>query len=619
MIQQLKSVVGLSLLVFLFTFYHFDPTIESGLDPSYAFGLNYIFAHKIPFGTQVVYTYGPLGFLYFPQVIGANFLIGLILVSLLRFGFIYSFLRLGSSVNKDFWPIHTALAFFLCSFLYLDFILVAALTCLLFLYDQSKAKKWLLLAAIYSVCALLIKSSFGVLCASIAFSYSIYSLVKSKNQTPLIWLSLASIAVFIMIWLILYQHSEGMLLYLYGTWQLSSGNSSAMILEVSNNWWLFGAFLISFFLAIYLAKDKQVNLLYSVSILALIASWKYAFAREENYHLKFLFDYLVVFAALFLLVSKTFKPQALAMVLLSILLYFQSMKATGMYQVEESLAFDGIKNFSKNVVNYNQTVQAALEKSAKNLQNKKLSDSLLSVIGNQSIDFFPWELTYAAANQLNWQPRPNLQSGAYTPWLDKNNANFIASKNGPEFYLWEMDKPNGGVDCFDSRYYLNDEPHTIFTLFNKYELSYADSSIALFKRQTKPRFSLVVEGSETQIPWNTWIKTPEDSNAVLRIKAPILNNLKGSLRKAIFKDIIYFVDYQLADSSVKTYRIVKENAANGLWVAPHIQRISDGLTGLHVRAIRFHCSNQSLVADSISVQWQLLTLAKNQEKAIDGN
>jgi hypothetical protein len=118
------------------------------------------------------------------------------------------------------------------------------------------------------------------------------------------------------------------------------------------------------------------------------------------------------------------------------------------------------------VFNAGQQLEISKSKSEANLSTKKLNAQLLERIGKVRIDFYPWELTYAAANNLNWQPRPNLQSGAYTPWLDKNNAAFLESKSAPQFYLWEMNKPSGGVDCFDNRYLLNDEPITMFSIFN---------------------------------------------------------------------------------------------------------------------------------------------------------
>lgn len=612
--SQLVRLGGLSILVFLFTFYHFSPSIETGLDPSYAFGLNYIFAHHIPFGTDIIYTYGPLGFLYFPQDIGNNLLLGILLVSCLRLLFIYVFLKLGSVINKELWLLHAACVFFICNFIYLDFVLVATVTCSLLLHFLDNKNVWLMLAGAITVVALFIKSSFGLMCASIVFSYALFDFYKTKDLKNSLPLLLSACLSFILIWILQYGNLYGVFKYLYGTLQLITGNSSAMILEVKNNWWLLSLFALLFFLAPVLMKDKGITLLYGISLLALYAAWKYAFSREENYHLKFFFDYLIVFSALFMVISKPFRPQLAALLLVSVFVFFQCMKATGMYTVEEEISFKGIKNFYRIAFQWQDFKAEAKAITEQNLQKSKLSSTFLSRIGTATIDFFPWELSYVAANNLNWKPRPNMQSGAYTPWLDKNNANFIASKNAPEFYLWEMGKPGGGVDCFDERYFLNDEPHTIFSLFNKYKIAYADSEQTLFQKSATLRFPIIMEGNTSYSNWNNWITVPEDSTAIVRIKAVLTNSYYGKIRKAFYKDILYYIDYKLENEQVKTYRIVRENAVNGLWVSPLVERISDDLKGKKVKFVRFRCSAPSLVENTISFQWQIITLAENQKK-----
>ncbi len=611
--QNLKGILPLSVLVFLFSFYPFNPSIETGLDPSYAYGLNYIFAKHIQFGSTIIYTYGPLGFLYFPQDIGNNLLLGILFVSLLRFLFIFTYLKLGSTINKDFWVLHVLLAFFICNFIYLDFVLVGTVTSALLLHWLTKNKSWLILAGIIAVVALFIKSSFGLMCSSILFSYLLFDFFKHKEIKNLLTLALSACLAFLSIWLLLYRNLEGLYKYIYGTWQLSTGNSSAMILEVQNNWYLLSLFALLFFIVPVLTKEKGSTLLYGISFLSLYAAWKYAFSREENYHLKFFFDYLIVFAALYSIVLKQFRPQLLALLLAAIFVFFQCMKATGMYTVEEDFSLSGIKNFSKIFFHWQDFRAEAKATTEMNLKKSKLPAHLLAQIGKSSIDFFPWELSYVAANNLNWQPRPNMQSGAYTPWLDKNNANFISSKNAAQFYLWEMGKPGGGVDCFDDRYFLNDEPHSIFGLLNKYKIAYADSEQTLFKKSDTARFALIIEGAKMADCWNKWIKVPEDTNGIIRIKVALSNNFIGKIRKAVYKDVLYFMDYRFANQQVKSYRIVRENAINGLWVSPLVERISNDLKGKKVIQVRFRSSDDRVISDSISFQWQLITLAENQK------
>ena len=56
-----------SLVVVLFTFPFIATVIEPGLDPSYMWAFNHFFANGIQFGKDVVFTYGPFGFIKKPN------------------------------------------------------------------------------------------------------------------------------------------------------------------------------------------------------------------------------------------------------------------------------------------------------------------------------------------------------------------------------------------------------------------------------------------------------------------------------------------------------------------------------------------------------------------------
>jgi hypothetical protein len=596
----------------VFSFYPYDPIIEVGLDPSYAFGLNYIFAQGIPFGTQVIYTYGPFGFLCFPQPIGINFILGVFLSSLFRFTFIYLLIYLGKISGKNIMWIAALLALLLCNWIYLDFVLVGSVIICLLIHFKKQIKITLYAASFLTILALLIKSSFGLMCASILGSYALYDAVNKKRLEILSHLFVSSLLTLLLIWLLLYGNFDGLFSYFVGIWQLSVGNSSAMVLEVDNNWWWLGLFTISFFSIPFFIQDKSIRLLFLIAFLSLFAAWKYAFSREENFHLKFFFDYLLLFSALVVVLIPSFKPRILALLLSSLLLFHQSMEASKMYSLEEKIRTNGLFNFYSAIFHYQDLVEDSQRRTEKILNSKVLPDTLINLIGNTSIDFFPWELSYVPANNLNWQPRPNMQSGAYTTWLDRNNANFIASKKSAKLILWHKDRPNAGVDCFDDRYLLNDEPHTIFSIFNKYKVVYSDSIFALFQKSADLNFQMILEGEQQQTHWNEWIQVPIDSSGITRIKVNFENNGLGKIRKAFYKDLIYFIDYQFEDSTQKSYRILGDNAVNGLWVNPLLQGINGELKGKKVNSLRFRNSNQKLVCNNISYNWQILTFAKNQ-------
>ena len=52
----------------------------------------------------------------------------------------------------------------------------------------------------------------------------------------------------------------------------------------------------------------------------------------------------------------------------------------------------------------------------------KIPDSVLEKVQGKTIDIIPWEFSLIPGNQLNWKPRPIIQSySAYTEKLDELN------------------------------------------------------------------------------------------------------------------------------------------------------------------------------------------------------
>src|SRR5215468_1836408 len=70
------AAFALLMLVGWFTFPGNDAVAKTGLDPSWVIGLN-LFAHDgFRFGRDVIFTYGPLGWVVRPLEVGAHLLIG---------------------------------------------------------------------------------------------------------------------------------------------------------------------------------------------------------------------------------------------------------------------------------------------------------------------------------------------------------------------------------------------------------------------------------------------------------------------------------------------------------------------------------------------------------------
>lgn len=84
----------ITILIFLLTFQNYEPDYGVGLDPSYVWGLNWLFANDYSTLRNFLYPLGPLIVLKMPTTEGFNFLLYLLSFSILKIFFIYLLLKL---------------------------------------------------------------------------------------------------------------------------------------------------------------------------------------------------------------------------------------------------------------------------------------------------------------------------------------------------------------------------------------------------------------------------------------------------------------------------------------------------------------------------------------------
>lgn len=593
-----------ALLILVFSFPRYYPEIQTGPDGSEQFAFNYLFFHHIQFGTRILFTYGPLGFICSPVCIGNNLVTAMVITCAIRFFFIYSFLILGYTVNKSYRVLHIIMAIGLCNLVFIDMMFIGGTIVALLIYHARKEIAWLIAGCLLTTLALLVKSSFGLMCTTILFSYGIYTVIFNKQFKPVLYILLFTPFFFLFTWFILYHNVSGILNYLWSIYQFSKDNSNAMQVEAVNHWGILFIALLCFYLPLFFTKNELTRILYLITLAALYAAFKYSFAREENWHMIFLFTFVIFICALFLILNSSSKALAVMLPLASIALLYANMVMTNTYNIDYTKRITGIDNFITFVTDYSNTVKTIQKEDSATLHDKILDVKQIALIDNNSVDFYPMELTYVAANTLNWTPRPNLQIGAYTPWLDNNNAAYLASADAPGFYVWELEKPPLNNYSLDNHYLMNDEPISIYEFFDHYKVIDTNKKTVLFKHTDNACLSDEQVISTSSGYMGTWLYTPATDNAtVLRARIHFKIIVKGVLCKTLYKDQIYSIDYMLANGSVKTYRFTPANAPSGLWVSPHVTDITRGLHGEKVQAIRIRSSKDGYIDNIFKVEW----------------
>jgi len=578
----------LFIIIFILSFPKIGGPVSAGLGPSFEFALNYFFLKHIQMGRDIIFTYGPLGFLIFPKPVGHNLLISVIVISLLKIAFLLSFLYLHFLIKKPntflsklgFLVIFAILSFFI------DFgsILVFLTASLLLLYAETKSKYFIVLAIAISSFSLLVKPSYGIISILLVTSYSIINYLQFKNIKRLLLIHLGIVLSFIFEWVMIYQGLSGIVDYWYGTLELSFGNSSAMAMSLEDNWILLSIFFLIYFYLVFTVKEKRIFILYGMFLLPSFAFFKYAFTRVDHIH--YFFFYIIFFYCLVFACLREFKMRVFLIVLISLCVFFANMKYVRReirLSRAKLYAINGLKHFEASILNLEDYEKVLLETSRSNLGNKVLEKNVLQIIGSHPVDTYPWETTYVAANNLNWQPRPVFQSYvAYTPWLDKKNAVFFNSPKSPKFIIWDVKNRLSEVESIDGRYLLNDEPLTIYQIINRYRLIYRGKNIVLFEKSfthhlKEPRL-IAYEKSQ----WGKWIKVPFIGHGITRARINVSRKFIGSLKRFLYKEEEFFIEYKLEDGDIKKYRLVIDNAVSGVWINPFIVKF------LRVPRIRLH-------------------------------
>jgi hypothetical protein len=632
--RDIFYLVLLLIIIFILSFPNIGGPIFTGIDPSWEFAINHFFSKNIQHGRDVIFTYGPLGFLLCPKPIGNNLLISVMIITLFKLIFLLSVLYLNFLIKKPttlFSKIFIMAILGVLSFLInFGFILVFFTASLCLLHAETKNKIFIVLAITVASFSLLVRSSYGIVSILLVISYNLIDYLKFKDIKRLFLIPLGLVLSFILGWFILYRDLSGMVEYIYGTLELSLGYSSAMgissatiknLQEVygdaygfsigltEDSWILISIFFITYFFLVFDIKEKRVCVLYGMFFLPLFAFSKYTFSRGCFFHL-FLF-YIIFFYCFVLSCLRDLKAKTLIIVLISLFVLFANAKyvrhdiRTSRNIFKDSIK--GLKYFRSGVLNLEHHQNVLLETSRYNLRSRVLEKEVLQLIGSHPVDLYPWETTYAAANNLNWRPRPVFQSyTAYTPWLDQRNATFFKSPRSPKFVIWDVQNMFGEVLNTDTRYLLNDEPLTIYEIFNHYKLIYRNKKVSLFERVHKNNFKEPKLICYEKGYWNEWVQVPFAGNGIIRARIDISRRIIGSLKRLIYKEEEFFIEYKLESGEVKKYRLVIDNAVSGVWINPLIIKLSTPLCGVKVQQIRLLHSQNDFLKKEITIGWELI-------------
>jgi hypothetical protein len=600
----------------------------TGLDASWMLGLNLAHARGMVAGRDVIFTYGPLGYLLYPEPVSGTptlaliFRLGLYLLSIAALGRLvwimqskaaafWTALILGLGVLLDPMPEENRVT-----------LTIVALA-LLPLADRSDWRyAELSLLGLLTGLGCLVKLNQGV--EGVALFIALLATVAFQDR-PLTRRArgqlLAALCILPLSIVILFLASTGSLsglaAYLRTGWEIVSGYSEAMGLP--GPLWqvtLACATIAATFLVLLVAADLRS--LWPGAAPALIVAFfvfKHAMVRQPGHAAPFHIRFAV--GLLFLLVCVRAARDRRLIVVMQL---FSVVMACAISMETYTWFEPGIK--ARLQLRETYTLLAAYWRwpstwarvGARNELNRsklRLPDRVHRVIGNATVDAIPWDVDVVEANGWNWRPRPVFQSySAYTPALDRLDAEHLESKRAADFVILNF-------AAIDNRHPFLETPLSWRALLDRYDLKLATADWFLLQHRNAPRYAPLAPPGFSVARWDEDVLVPQ-ADGMLVMGPRLRSSLSGRVASFLFRSAAVYAEVTYRSGQKLRWRCVPRNLAEGFLIRPFPQDLQD-LRPLFSRdvvrnsteqilSIRFHADKPGEFAADIPIDWSRLTM-----------
>ncbi len=477
---MLLSTPLLGVVIALFTWPNGGIGPTAGLDPSWVAGLYMAGERGMDAGTQVVFTYGPLGFLGLPNLFEiwpgriAFFWSSLVQIALCT-GLLWGSRRAFGLIPA------LLITLFAAAVPTADPILIAATVLCAAALLGEWSLRWRLWLAV-GIGALGGMQLLGSLRAGptlLAMGFATLLGLPDRRRTYPAFFG-AAVLSFFLFWFVTGQGLSNLGDYFLNTAEVVSGYSASMVFYEPDRWWQTPAFIVGLAaiaglcLAAVWRRDNMRRLGFVLMVAAVtFLMFKHAVVRESP-------GSTGVFMGALLGISLALVPyvrRTLAIAAVAVLIAFT--------YIANHDHIDLTLDYGQRARNYRDqlTEMAIPGRAEKGRQlgietmqaTYKLSPAQLAVLRSGTVHVAPWEAGVVWAYDLDWDPLPVFQQySAYTKRLDELNAAKLESTTAPDHILWQnttIFDPNSinYPGAIDARWPAFESPKQMVQMFCRYQ------------------------------------------------------------------------------------------------------------------------------------------------------
>lgn len=532
---------------------YYGSSFSSGLDPSWNLALNYIAFSEYKFGTDVIFTHGPLGFICSALAINSNLLVAQILWLIfygVQIGLITRLIRKNNTSKKILFAF---LSMYMVGLPRAgDYLCCILMLCLVLAWDGDKVAG--IASGIITSFVFFVKFSSAIFAITTIIAFIAMSYFQENRKA---YLKGFIIIPFGIVFGYLFYHPSisGLISYLIGSIEMTSGYTVAMSYTRNDMYvyWVILIVVLYLLIAGLLFKgNKNLGLVMVWFAPGLFLLYKHGFVRADG-HTSQAFCGIFWMLSVLVLCLKDGEDVggggnqkavlACSSVMIAVAyLCSASSPDTVYYKLKGYIADIPINSM-------------LVSDSRKTLPH--LGPKMREIIDDDTVTVYPWEVSYVAADRLNYAPMPVLQAySAYTPYLDEVNAMFFQGMDAPRYIIMNC-------DTIDKRLPFVEAPETWNQIMFNYSAVFYDEANGL----------VLLEKTKAYVGQKqTYTMAAYDSNATITFDGAdymtirFKHNLRGRLAKLFWK--IPEVDMRVvyADGTVKEGRIIPENLSGDVCI-----------------------------------------------------
>jgi len=557
------------------------PGIGSGIDMDAAWilTLHHAFANGWHWGSDIVWHYGPLGFLfgkyYHPDTYG--WLVALWLFFSLMFwaGLAWLWTRLPANPSV---PIAAAaIAVMTDDVMFLSFSVMLVVQ---YFWGDRRLNHpafWVLLA----LCALCgwFKSSYLTVAVLAVSGIEVHRMMQEKIPGAVaVPFALMAIAF----WLLLGQRLEDLLPYLKGAWELSQGFDT---MTVANRPFYY-AFLFLGLGGAWLLAVGQVlkrRKLYAeavgwwvATLPMLLIVMKIGFINDNDHHILQALGWFFILA----LLTKDYFWRERSMVSLAFIGMFTLVAGATMvasYAVQSGaeavFQYRGIKGLMTKGVQDGDTDFSTSDFFSPQKHYAKMQEeirkkvTLPQVQGNVDLYEYYQDVLFAQSPVPEYRPRPVVQSyHVYSSYLARLNRDFLKSERAPEHIFF-------AIDNFAKRFPAMEDGLSWPELLTRYDMRSLKDGYLQLQKAASPReyhFSPIIEKTAG---WGESVDVPQAANGLVWAKVVIRPSWRGVLIRAAFRMMPVRMRITLASGYARSDRISPDVMQEGFLLSPLVDNV----------------------------------------------